>query len=63
MVERHGQVLAEVLSMMVDQCQLSGAVDMKMGGIFAATAKNRRPDRTGFSARNRVFGTTERVPG
>jgi hypothetical protein len=63
LVERHGQVLAEVVSVMVDQCQLKGPADMHLAGIFAATAKNRRPDRTGHSARTRVFGTAERFPG
>jgi hypothetical protein len=62
-VERHGQVLAEVMSVIVDQCQLTGATDMRMDGIFAVASKNRRTDRTGHSARGRVFGTTERFPG
>ena len=62
MVERHGQVPAEVLFVMVDQCQLTGATGMRMGGIFAAASKNRRTDRAGHSARGRVFGTAERFP-
>ena len=36
---------------------------MSMGGHLAAAAKNRRPDRTGYSARVRVFGRDERWPG
>ena len=63
MVERHGGVLGEILSLMVDQCQLRGPEDMAAGGHMAASSKNRRPDRTGHSARARVFGTTERMPG
>ncbi len=38
MVERHGQALAEVLSVMVDQCQLTGPVDMRMGGMYRLCA-------------------------
>ena len=52
-----------MLSIMVDQSQLTRAVDMRMVGILAATAKKRGTDRTGYSARSRVFGTTERFPG
>ena len=63
LVERHGQVLGEIVSIMVDQSQLKGEADMHMAGVFAATAKNRRPDRTGHSARTRLFGVAERFPG
>ena len=63
LVERHGQVLGEIVSIMVDQSQLKGEADMHMAGIFAAVAKNRRPDRTGHSARTRLFGVAERFPG
>ncbi len=55
-------MLAEVFSVMVDQCQLTGATDMRMGGVFAAASKNRRTDRTGHSDRGHVSGTTERFP-
>ena len=63
MVERHGAVLGEVLAALVQQCQLEGERDMRLGGVFAAAAKNRRPDRSGHSARSRVFGQEERFPG
>ena len=63
MVERHGGVLGEILSVMVEQAQLTGEADMTMGGAMAAAAKNRRPDRSGHSARGRTFGTEERFPG
>ena len=36
---------------------------MRLAGDFAAGAKNQRPDTTGHSARQRVFGKTERFPG
>ena len=48
---------------MVDTCQLTGEADMKLAGDFAAGAKNRRSDTTGYSARQRVFGKSERFPG
>ena len=63
MVERHGQVLGEIVSTMVDTSQLSGTKDMDMAGVFAAAAKNRRADATGHSARERVFGVKEKMPG
>ena len=63
LVERHGQVLAEIVSVMVDQCQLTGDADMRLAANVAAGAKNRRPDTTGHSARERVFGVRERFPG
>ena len=63
LVERHGQVLGEIMSVMVDQLQLRGDELMATAGHFAGSAKNRRPDRTGHSARARVFGCAERLPG
>jgi len=51
------------MSALVQQCQLEGERDMRLGCIFAAAAKNRRPDRSGHSARSRVFGQEERLPG
>ena len=35
---------------------------MEVGGFMAGAAKNRRPDRSGHSARGRVFGMEERFP-
>ena len=43
--------------------QLEGAEDIRLCAIFASSAKNRRPDRSGYSARSRVFGCEERYPG
>ena len=63
LVERHGAVLGEVLSIMTETCALVGPEDMKHAATFAAKAKNRRITRTGKSARSRVFGTDERWPG
>ena len=36
---------------------------MEFAGYAAASAKHRRPDRTGYSARGRVFGREEKWPG
>ena len=63
LVERHGQVLAEIVRVTIEQSQLAGAEDMRLAGVMAGTAKNRRPDRTGHSARTRVFGVADRFPG
>ena len=63
LVERHGQVLGEIGEASVEACQIEGYDEMKLVAIFAATARNRRPDRTGYSARSRVVGTEERWPG
>ena len=40
MVERHGQVLGEIVSRMVDTSQLSGTKGMNMAGVFSATVKD-----------------------
>ena len=39
-----------------------GIDDIDKACAYAAMAKNRRPDRTGFSARARVFGADEMLP-
>ena len=62
-VERHGAVLGEILEAMVEQMQIVGEAEMELGGILAASAKNRRPDHTGHSSRTRCFGVEERLPG
>ena len=53
--ERHGGVLGNIVEAIVEQCSITGADEMRSAATFAAMAKNRRPDRTGFSARARVF--------
>ena len=63
LVEKHGAVLGEIMTALVDKCQLEGPEDMALAAHFAAAAKNRRPDRTGHSARTRVFGVEEKFPG
>ena len=47
----------------ISQAQVEGAAEMELCGFAAASAKNRRPDCTGYSARSRVFGREEKRPG
>ena len=63
MCERHGGVLAEMLAATAQSAQVEGSTEMELAGYAAASAKNRRPDRTGYSARSRVFGREEKWPG
>ena len=56
MVERHGGVLGDIVEAIVEELQLVGEEDMAQAAMWAATAKNRRVDRSGYSARSRVFG-------
>ena len=63
LVERHGQVSGEIVDASVQACHLEDYDEMKLATNSAANAKNRRPDRTGYSARSCVFGTEERWPG
>ena len=63
MCERHGGVLAEIMSATCSSAQIEGAAEMELCGFAAASAKNRRPDRTGYSSRGRVFGREEKWPG
>ena len=63
LVERHGQVLGEIVEASVEGSQIEGHDEMKLAAISAASAKNRTPDRAGYSARSRVFKTEERWPG
>ena len=63
LVERHVQVVGEIVEVSVEACQIESYDEMKLVTIFAASAKNRRPDRTGYSTRSRVFDTEARWPG
>ena len=63
MCERHGGVLAEIMAASIASAQAEGAAEMEICGFAAASAKNRRPDRTGYSAHGRVFGREEKWPG
>ena len=48
---------------MVGARQAQGEADVQLVATFAAGAKNRRADATGHSARERVFGVKEKMPG
>ena len=61
--ERHGAVLGDIVGTVVQECNVSGREAMAMTCAAASLAKNRRPDRSGFSPRVRVFGMAETLPG
>ena len=62
-IERHGGVLEDILRLAVEKQHVEGLDEMRLTALFAAQAKNRRVDRTGHSARERVFGAPECLPG
>ena len=62
-VERHGAVLGEIAAALADQFSLTGPDDMHSICTIVLQAKTRRHGRDGFSARQRVFGCSERRPG
>ena len=61
MVERHGQVLAEIIQAIATEKLVSGMQQMKDVALHTCMAKNRRPGRTGYSPRTLVFGVDERL--
>jgi hypothetical protein len=63
MVERHGAVLGDVCRMAIEEAGAVGMDEVKLICFYAALCKNRRVDRTGYSARERVFGKADRLPG
>eukprot|EP00972_Heterocapsa_arctica_P006349 931930-Heterocapsa_arctica.AAC.1 len=62
MCERHGAVLASIVDASVEQLSIVGYEEMSQAMTAATVVKNRRPDRTGFSARSRAFGSDETLP-
>ena len=62
-VERHGGILGDIVTATVYENTLKGHEELQLACSFAALAKNRRPDKTGYSARQRVFGCAESLPG
>ena len=60
--ERHGKVLAEIVEATVEQLSLTRVEDMKHALTAANVVKNHRIGRDGFSPRQRVFGSGERLP-
>ena len=55
LIERHGQVLGDVVRCVVDETLATGETEMRMACFFAAFSKNRRVDRSGHSPRERLF--------
>ena len=61
MVERHGGVLGDIITVTVMETGAVGFDMMKDVCIHSAMAKNRRPGKTGYSPRTMVFGVDERL--
>ena len=61
MVERHGGVLGDIISVTVMETGATGFQQMKDVAIHSSMAKNRRPGKTGHSPRTMVFGVDERL--
>ena len=61
MVERHGQVISDIINAVVSECNVHGTKDMEDVCLHACMSKNRRPGRTGYSPRTLVFGVDERL--
>ena len=60
-VERHGQVLADIISVTVAETGVVGFQQMQDVCLHTCMVKNRRPGRTGYSPRSLVFGVDERL--
>ena len=61
MVERHGGVLGDIISVTVMETGATGFQQMKDVAIHFCMAKNRRPGKTGHPPRALVFGVDERL--
>ena len=63
MIERHGGVINDVISMIVAQSGANGKTEMMLVMIASTAAKNRRPGLSGHSPRSAVFGMDDRMDG
>ena len=63
LMERHGAVLGDIARMTIEEVAAVGVDEMRLVCFYAALCKNRRVDRSGYSARERVFGQADRLPG
>ena len=63
MIERHGGVINDVISMIVAQSGAIGKTEMMLVMIASTAAKNRRPGLSGHSPRSAVFGMDDRIDG
>ena len=61
MVERHGDVIGEIVAAAVKDTSVHGMDQMKDVCLYASMAKNRRPGKTGYSPRSLVFGIDEKL--
>ena len=61
MVERHGQVLGDIVQAVIIENTVKGEKEMQDMTLHVCMAKNRRPGRTGYSPRSLVFGIDERL--
>ena len=61
MVERHGQVMGDIVSSVIKETRAVGIESLKEICLHSSMAKNRRPGKTGYSARAMVFGVDERL--
>ena len=61
MVERHGQVLADIIQAVITEKEVRGEKHMNDVALHTSMAKNRRPGRTGYSPRSLIFGLDERL--
>ena len=63
LLERVGQAMEDIFIAIVESVDVQGPEKVEMALLYTAVAFNRRPDRSGFSPRARVFGNEEKIPG
>ena len=63
MIERHGGIINDVISMIVTQSGAIGKTEMMLVMIASTAAKNRRPGLSRRSPRSAVFGMDDRING
>ena len=61
MVERHGQVFAEIIHTILNDTSVVGKQQMQYVLLMASFAKHRRLVRTGYSPRALVYGHDENI--
>ena len=63
MIERHGAVLGDIARLAIEETAATGEDELRLICFYAALCRNRQPDRAGCSARERVFGQPDSMPG
>eukprot|EP00973_Karenia_brevis_P024508 3380380-Karenia_brevis.AAC.1 len=61
--ERAGESLKEELRYAVHECGIVMEAELEIALSSAVNARNRYPNRSGYSAHQRVFGSANRLPG